>query len=266
MATYLQLLTLLVLGSLVGSMLNVIIYRLPSVAIAGIRPNASQSIFYLGWPLSFCPRCSHPIKPWHNIPIISFLMLRGTSPCCGQPISWRYLLIELSGALIAILCWLRFGFSLQLMYACVFGWALLAACAIDMRSYVLPDLLIQPLLWLGLLLNINGMFTPLPDAVLGAAGGFLLLFALSEGSALLLGKRMMGAGDGKLLAAAGAWLGWQDLLGILLLAAALAALCGAVVRLLGRGGNIIAFGPYLGLAAFVVFIYDLALRQLYFWQ
>lgn len=265
MESLLPALALGVLGCMVGSMLNVLIYRLPSVAVAAIRPNASQSVFYLAWPLSFCPSCSQPIKPWHNVPVLSFLLLRGVSACCGRPISWRYLLVELAGGLVAVLCFLRFGLSAQTFFACVFGWTLLVACAIDLRSYVLPDILVQPLLWLGLLANMAGLFAPLPDAVLGAAGGFLALFALSEGSALLLRKRMMGAGDGKLFAALGAWLGWQELLGVLLLAAAAAAAAGGAARLLRRGSSIIAFGPYLGLAGFAALVYDFVLRNLWPW-
>ncbi|MBF2734644.1 MAG: prepilin peptidase [Betaproteobacteria bacterium AqS2] len=265
METLLPALAFGVLGCIVGSMLNVLIYRLPSVAVAAIRPNATQSIFYLAWPLSFCPACSQPIKPWHNVPVLSFLLLQGKSACCGKAIPWRYLLVELAGGLVAVVCFMRFGLSAQAFFACVFGWTLLVACAIDLRSYVLPDILVQPLLWLGLLVNMAGLYVPLPDAVLGAAGGFLALFALSEGSAIFLRKRMMGAGDSKLLAALGAWLGWQELLGVLLLAAATAAVAGVAARLLRRGSSIIAFGPYLGLAGFAVLVYDFFFDRIWPW-
>ena len=263
-------LSMFVVGSIAGSFLNVVVYRLPSVAVARIKPNATQGIFYLAWPLSFCPHCSEPIKPWHNIPIISYLVLARRSPCCGRPIAERYLILELLGALVAVVCLARFGLSAHMAWACVLGWALLAACWIDSERFILPDIIVQPLLWLGLAVNLTSSgFVPLHSAVLGAMAGYLVLFAISEGSELLMHKRMLGAGDPKLYAALGAWLGWELLPHVLLIAAVTAS-CYGLATQLGRTrrismGKMIAFGPHLGFAGFAVLILTIVFKAWGVW-
>lgn len=259
-----------VVGSIVGSFLNVVVYRLPSVARAHIKPNATQSIFYLAWPLSFCPHCSEAIKPWNNIPLISYLVLRGRSPCCGKPIAGRYFVLELLGAVVPLICLARFGWSFHMVCASVLGWALLAVCWIDAQRFVLPDVIVLPLLWLGLAINLTATgFVPLSSAVLGAIGGYLALFTVSEGSELIMHRRMLGAGDPKLFAALGAWLGWELLPHVLILAAITASVYGIGSQLLRsrqlKAGRPIAFGPHLGLAGFVVLNFAFLFMQWGFW-
>ena len=247
------------LGAVVGSLVNVVVYRLPSVAAANIRPNAAMGLSYLALPLSFCPHCGEGIKPWNNVPVASYLLLRGRSACCGRRISPRYLALELAGAMAAVACLARFGFTPAFLWASVFCWALLAACAIDADSLVLPDVLVQPLLWLGLLVNLRGTFVPLDQAVLGAALGFAVLFAVGEGTSSLLGKRMLGAGDPKLLAAIGAWVGWKVVPLALFVGAGSAVLFAVAAHALAsarvRADTAVAFGPHLGIGALVAIMF-----------
>ena len=249
----------MVVGSIAGSFINVLVYRLPSVEAAHIRPNATKSLTYLAWPLSFCPHCGVGIKPWHNIPIVSYLLLHAKSPCCGRPISVRYLVLESLGALAAIACLARFGLSLQFVWACLFCWLLLAICWIDAKSYVLPDILVLPLLWLGLLANANGTFIPLREAVLSVVVGYVALYSLSEASRALIGRRMLGSGDPKLLAALGAWMGWL-LFPALFIAAVTATLFGLGAQMVSRSGgslrleSAVAFGPHLGIGGFFMML------------
>lgn len=249
----------LVIGSIAGSFINVLVYRLPSIAAARIRPNATLGLSFLAWPLSFCPHCGVGIKPWHNIPVISYLLLRGKTPCCGKAISPRYLFLELLGALVAVACLARFGLTVQFAWACLFCWLLLAICWIDAQRYILPDVLVLPLLWLGLLANLNGTFVPLREAVLASVAGYLLLYCLSELSLALLGRRMMGTGDPKLFAALGAWLGWL-LFPALFVAAVTASVFGIGAQVMrGRAGglrldSVLAFGPHLGFGGVFMFL------------
>ena len=270
MALVLTYLLVFIIGSIFGSLVNVVVYRLPSVTVANIRPNATQSLFYLAWPLSFCPHCSEPIKPWNNIPVLSYLLLAGKSPCCGKSIAVRYPILELLGAMLALLCLLRFGLTSQFLFACVFCWLLLAIAVIDARSYILPDILIQPFLWLGLLANLNGVFVSLPDAVTGAIGAYVFLFIVSEGCVIVLGKRMLGAGDPKLFAALGAWLGWQLLPGALVIAAIFASVYGLVHQVLVqrklRNLAFVAFGPHLALGGIVMLLLGHVVVDLYLQQ
>ena len=247
-----------VIGSVVGSFLNVVIYRLPSISIANIRPNASQGLSYLAIPLSFCPHCTQQIKPWHNIPIISYLVLIGKSPCCNREISPRYLFVEVIGALIPVLCLARFGWSYEFLFACLFSWTLIVICWVDYQTYILPDILVQPLLWLGLIFNLNFYFVSINEAILGVILGYFILFVISEGSVLLLRKKMLGSGDAKLLAAIGAWLGWKLVIGVLIVAALSATLVGVITSLRNKQSiakKLLAFGPYLGFGGFVMLIY-----------
>lgn len=248
-----------VLGGIAGSFINVVVYRLPSVAAAGIRPNATKGLSFLAWPLSFCPHCGAGIKPWNNVPVVSYLLLGGRSPCCGKRISPRYIALELLGIAATVLCVARFGPGIQFLWACLFCWFLIAICWIDAQRYILPDVLVLPMLWLGLLANLNGTFVPLQESVLAAASGYLLLYALSEASRGVTGRRMIGTGDPKLLAALGAWMGWLMLLA-LFVAALTTSVAGLVAQLLrGRDKELrldsaLAFGPHLGAAGFFVLV------------
>ncbi len=255
-----------VFGSVVGSFLNVLVYRLPSVQVADIRPGASQSLFYLAWPLSFCPYCATPIKPWLNIPIISYIILRGKSACCNRKLSGRYLVLELLGGCVAIICLYRFGLTAQFLAACVICWILITISWIDAQRYVLPDILTMPLLWIGVLVNLYGVFVPLEDAVIGVIGGYAILFVISEGSEMALSRRVLGAGDPKLFAAIGAWLGWELLPAVLFIAAVTSSVYGVVSHLHQRNlrsGALVAFGPHLAFGAVVALLFSSYLTGLY---
>lgn len=252
-----------VIGLVFGSFLNVVIYRLPIMLerrwrrecaeyldIAANKEAAAEEDgepFNLVVPPSTCPGCSHRIRPWENIPILSYVALRGRCSNCGNRISLRYPTMEFAAALLAAIAAWHFGWSLALAGALVLTWTLLAAAAIDIEHYLLPDALILPLLWLGLLLNVWHAYVALEDAVIGAVAGYLLLWLFFHGFRLLTGKEGMGHGDFKLLACLGAWLGWQMLPLIVLAAAALGALIGGAWLVLNRHGkeHPIPFGPFL---------------------
>ena len=244
------------LGLIVGSFLNVVIHRLPRMmeaewaeecaALAGKEPTPSQPLS-LATPGSRCPACAAPIRPIHNIPVVSWVLLRGRCAACQAPISARYPVVELLAAILGgLLAW-RLGWGFALPAACVLGWALLAASAIDLDTQLLPDRITLPLLWLGLLANVGGLFTSLESAVLGAAGGYLCLWLVYWAFKLATGKEGMGYGDFKLLAALGAWLGWQLLPVMVLVAACAGSVLGiASIVVSGRGRDLrIPFGPFL---------------------
>jgi len=254
-----------VAGLCVGSFLNVVIHRLPRMMERQWRSECAElegrdppphEVFNLLTPRSRCPACSAPITALQNIPLASWLWLRGRCAKCRAPISARYPAIEaLSGVLAAALAW-RFGFSPALAAALIFGWALLALAAIDFDTQLLPDDITLPLLWLGLLVNLGGVFVEPRAAILGAAGGYLVLWSVYWAFKLLAGKEGMGYGDFKLLAAIGAWVGWQVLPFVILVAATLGAAIGSVALWLSRRGldTRLPFGPYLafgGLAGLV---------------
>ena len=208
-------------------------------------------------PASACPACRTPIRPWQNVPVVSWLALRGKCAACGARISARYPLVEaLAGALAVLLAW-RFGFTPALGAALVFGWALLALTFIDLDTQLLPDDITLPLLWLGLLVNLAGTFADLRSAVLGAAGGYLILWSVYWAFRLLAKKEGMGYGDFKLLAAIGAWTGWQVLPFVILVSAFLGAVIGSVALWLSRRGadTRIPFGPYLALGGIAALLY-----------
>ena len=254
--------TMLVLGLLVGSFLNVVIYRLPvmmqreweleAAEILEQEPRV-QTPFSLTTPASHCPKCKAPVKPWQNIPIVSWLLLGGKCALCKTPISKRYPTIELvSGLMTAAVAWI-FGWSDITLVLIPFMWVTLALTMIDFDTQLLPDTLVMPLLWLGMLINISGTIVPLREAVVGAMAGYLSLWSVYWAFKLITGKEGMGYGDFKLLAAFGAWFGWQALPLIILLSAAVGAVVGiALMVILGRDKNIpIPFGPYLCGAAWV---------------
>jgi leader peptidase (prepilin peptidase) / N-methyltransferase len=271
--------TCLVLGLAVGSFLNVVIYRLPVMLDRAWRAQCAESYgdaggatlptglpqpFNLVVPRSACPACRAPISAWHNIPLLSWVLLRGRCASCGEPISVRYPLIEaLSGILCAAVAW-RFGFGWPALAALVLTWFLIALTFIDVDHQLLPDNLTLPLLWLGLLLALWGpqpggaaLPVDLRSSVLGALAGYLSLWSVYHLFRLLTGKEGMGYGDFKLFAALGAWLGWQMLLPIIVMAATVGAVVGiALITLRGRNrASPIAFGPFLAAAGWLMLMF-----------
>lgn len=252
-------------GLLFGSFLNVAAYRLPRAESAG-----ENAFVALCAPGSFCPHCKTPLKGWHLIPLLSFVVLRGRSECCQKPIGWRYPLVEVIGGVIVALAALRFGAdNLQtITLASAFAGGLLAASIVDMARYILPDVITLPLLWLGLLANISGYFASLEDAVWGAAGGYLFMLALAGGAAFCMRRPALGGGDCKLFAAAGAWLGWQDL-AFVLFGGAFLGMVLFVIRQLIRGKSLTAgrgyvpFGPCIAMAAAAMLFYGDAISRAY---
>ena len=263
-----------IFGLLVGSFLNVVIHRLPRmmqresdnyVAHESGKPLPHTDRYNLLVPRSACPHCGHQLTALENIPVASYLFLRGKCIECKTPISFRYPIVELlAGALSALLAW-RFGTGLAGLATLVFCYLLIAMTVIDLDTQLLPDDLTLPLLWLGLLVNINGIFVPLNEAVIGAAAGYLSLWSVYWLFKLATGKEGMGYGDFKLLAALGAWLGWKMLPAIILLSSAVGALVGIALILFARHGRDkpIPFGPYLASAGFISLLYGNAIVQAY---
>jgi len=245
-------------GLCVGSFLNVVIHRLPLMmeaewkaecAVIEGREAPPAERFNLFTPPSRCPACKAPVRPWQNIPVVSWLALRGKCASCATPISMRYPMVEvLGGALAALMAW-RFGYSAALAAALVYAWALLALTFIDYDTQLLPDDITLPLLWLGLLANTAGLFTDITSAVLGGAAGYLVLWLVYWAFKLIARKEGMGYGDFKLLAAIGAWTGWQVLPFVIVLSAGLGAVIGSVALALSKrdAGSRIPFGPFLAL-------------------
>jgi leader peptidase (prepilin peptidase)/N-methyltransferase len=244
----------------------VVIHRLPKMMEADWLAQAAElrgeaaparSRYNLMVPRSACPCCGHQITALENIPVISWLALRGKCSQCKAPISARYPAVELVTALLSGLMVWKFGSGWTGLATLVFGWMLLAMTFIDLDTQLLPDDLTLPLLWLGLLVNLNGTFVPLSEAVIGAAAGYLALWSIYWLFKLATGKEGMGYGDFKLLAALGAWLGWTMLPTIILLSSVVGAVVGialiATARL-GRGKPM-PFGPYLAAAGLIALLY-----------
>ena len=264
----------LLLGLMVGSFLNVVIYRLPKMLERGWQQQCAElrgedaplsAPYNLLVPRSACPHCGHAIKAWENIPVLSYLYLRGKCKGCGAPISPRYPAIEtLTGLLCAYAAW-HFGFGAPAIGAFLLIWALVALTAIDFDTQLLPDDITLPLLWTGLLFNVFGVFTTLSGAVLGAVFGYLVLWGVYWVFKLVTGKEGMGYGDFKLLAALGAWLGWQMLPLIILLSSLVGAVVGITLIVdLKRGRNIpIPFGPYLAGGGLIALFWGAPLTQSY---
>jgi leader peptidase (prepilin peptidase)/N-methyltransferase len=263
-----------VFGLLIGSFLNVVIHRLPKmmqresdnyVAQESGKPEPHTDRYNLLVPRSACPHCAHQITALENIPVLSYLALRGKCVACKAPISARYPAVELlSGVLSALLVW-HFGSGIAGLATLLFAYMLIAMTFIDADTQLLPDDLTLPLLWCGLLLNLNGTFVPLGEAVIGAAAGYLSLWSIYWLFKLTTGKEGMGYGDFKLLAALGAWLGWKMLPVIILLSSVVGAVVGIALIAFARHGrnNPIPFGPYLAAAGLLALFYGKALVQAY---
>ena len=256
----------MLLGLVVGSFLNVVIHRLPRMLeqdwqaqCAELRgEDAPEATPYnLVTPPSTCPSCGHSIRAWENVPLVSYLLLRGRCSACGSPIGRRYPLVELVSGLLSLAVIWQFGPNAQGLAALLLVWSLIALTFIDFDTQLLPDQITLPLLWLGLILNMNGLFVDLRTAVIGAAAGYLSLWLVFHSFRLLTGKEGMGYGDFKLLAMLGAWLGWQLLPQIVLVSSLVGAVTGLVLILFrGRDRNCpIPFGPYLAAAGLIALLW-----------
>lgn len=271
-------LTCLVFGLLVGSFLNVVIYRLPimmdrdwvsqcveflrdkpdwEVTFKGEKRQDEAETFNLVLPDSHCPQCDKKITALENIPLISYTVLRGKCSACGCKIPIRYPLIELLTGMLVMITGTHFGLGWPALFAILLTCSLVAMTVIDLDHMLLPDSMTMPLIWLGLLLNIQGMFVPLHDAVIGAVAGYLSLWSVYWLFKLLTGKEGMGFGDFKLLAALGAWMGWQSLPLIILLSSLVGAIYGLTaiaLKMLAREKPI-PFGPYLAMAGWIALLW-----------
>ncbi len=265
------------LGLLVGSFLNVVVYRIPimlerrwqaeSRMLLELPENdQDKTPFNLVVPRSACPHCHHLIRWYENIPVVSWLALRGRCSQCKEPISKRYPLVELAGAVVAAVCAWQLGASAWLIALIIASWTLLALALIDFDTTLLPDSITLPLLWAGLLLAAFHISpVSLFDAVIGAAAGYLVLWSVYWLFKLLTGKEGMGFGDFKLLAALGAWLGWQYLPLVILLSSLVGAIVGGLLMATGlvKRDQGIPFGPYLAAAGWIALLWGPQLIQSY---
>jgi leader peptidase (prepilin peptidase)/N-methyltransferase len=272
------------LGLLVGSFVNVVAYRIPIMMERAWRAQCDElksqpftppahvadgTRFDLWWPPSTCPGCGNAIAAQHNLPVVGFLWLKGRCARCGTKISARYPVVEAFAALLAIAVVYVFGATWQTVAALGFAWTLLALTLIDLDHKLLPDSLTLPLLWAGLLANVPfagpGLFASLSSSVVGAAAGYLALWSVYKLFKLITGKEGMGYGDFKLLAAIGAWLGWQLLPVVILLSAVVGSIVGlALIAFGGRSSQTaIPFGPYLAAAGLIAMLWGDRLIQLY---
>lgn len=264
----------IIAGLAVGSFLNVLIHRLPKMMerewrahcaeLEGkdIEPSPRYNLFV---PRSACPQCGHAISALENIPVVSYLLLRGKCKGCGKPVSIRYPAVEaLSGLLSGFTAW-HFGFGLAACAALLFIWAMLALTFIDLDTQLLPDDITLPLLWTGLLFNLSGVFAGLDSAIIGAISGYLALWTVYWLFKFATGKEGMGYGDFKLLAAIGAWLGWQMLPLVILLSSIVGAAVGMVLIIAARHGRNapIPFGPYLAGGGLIALFWGKPLVQGY---
>lgn len=263
------------LGLLIGSFLNVLIYRLPIMMQREWRAQALEYLecppepvrerFNLLLPSSRCPHCDHRIRSWENIPLVSWLALRGKCSSCQAPISSRYPLVELAcGLLSGYVAW-HFGFTWEAGAMLLLTWGLVAMSMIDIDHQLLPDSLVLPLLWLGLILNNFGLFVSLESALWGAVAGYLSLWSVYWLFKLVTGKEGMGYGDFKLLAMLGAWGGWQVLPLTILLSSVVGAVLGTILLRVQRAESStpIPFGPYLAIAGWIALLWGDRITESY---
>ena len=257
------------IGLIVGSFLNVVIHRLPKmleqdwraqcVELLGQKddPLGIQAPYTLAYPRSHCTQCGHALSWFENIPLLSYLRQAGKCAACHAPISRRYPLVELtSGLLAAVVAW-HYGWGWQVAGALLLTWALIVLSAIDIEHQLLPDSITVPFLWLGLALNLEGLYTDLASAVIGAMAGYLVLWTVYQLFKALTGKEGVGYGDFKLLAMLGAWIGWQSLPVIIILSSFVGAITGIGLTVLkSRDKNQpIPFGPYLACAGWIALLW-----------
>jgi len=265
------------LGLIVGSFLNVVIHRLPLMMEQALSRECHEYLgtpaadtgpvghFNLLTPASRCPACGHRIRSLENIPVISFLFLQGKCSECGTAISWRYPAVETITAILSIITALHFGYSMQLLAALVFTWAMVPLFLIDFDRQILPDSITLPLLWLGLFCSLEGIFIDSQASIIGAASGYLSLWLIYHLFRLATGKEGMGYGDFKLLGAIGAWLGWQSLPLVILFSSVVGATIGmALILAKGRDHNQpMPFGPFLAAAGWITLLWGNDILALY---
>jgi len=265
-----------VFGLAVGSFLNVVIYRLPVMLERDWRAQCTELLnasgesaptekFNLATPRSKCPKCGHPIRAYENIPVLSYLLLRGRCSSCSTKISPRYPVIELTtGILSAAVAW-RFGYSTGGAGALLLTYALITLTMIDFDHQLLPDNITLPFLWLGLLLSVFTIFTDMQSSILGAVAGYLILWTVYQVFKWATGKEGMGYGDFKLLALLGAWMGWQALPAIILLSSLVGAAVGIALIIFARRDRRIPipFGPYLAAAGWIYLLWGAQLNAAY---
>ncbi len=264
------------LGLVVGSFLNVVIFRLPKMMERDWRdqcaeildhgtPTDKRPAYNLVVPRSRCPSCGHQVAALENVPVLSFVMLKGRCAECGWRIPWRYPGVELLSAVLSVLVVWRFGLGAESAGALLLTWALLALSFIDFDTQFLPDSITLPFLWLGLAFNLNGTFASIEASVLGAIAGYLVLWSVYHLFRLVTGKEGMGYGDFKLLAMLGAWLGWSALPLIILLSSLVGAVIGVtMIAMRGHDKNIpIPFGPYLAIAGWIALMWGNAIVDAY---
>lgn len=265
-------------GLCVGSFLNVVIYRLPAMMERDWRMQCHEYLelgdakideklqqLSLSRPGSACPHCGHKIRAWENIPVLSYIFLKGKCSSCGVAISPRYPMIELITGLLSVAVALQFGVSLETLFGLILTWTLVALTVIDYDKQLLPDDLTLPLLWLGLLISFFGVFTDIQSSLIGAMLGYMILWTVYQLFKIVTGKEGMGFGDFKLLAALGAWLGWELLPQIILLSSVVGAVTGIVMLLTGatKRQQPIPFGPYLAVAGWIALMWGHDINRLY---
>ena len=271
------LLTTGILGLVVGSFLNVVIYRLPIMLDRSWRQQCAELLdvpsttaepakpFNLIVPRSSCPFCGHAIGAVENIPVFSYLIQKGRCRHCDNPISPRYPAVEILTAVLSIVVVWKLGFSYQTVAALILTWSLIALSFIDIDRQILPDAITLPLLWIGLLISLSGAFSTPQESIIGAVLGYLSLWSLYHLFRLLTGKEGMGYGDFKLLGMFGAWLGWQYLPITILASSLVGAIFGIAMLILGRHrkGTPMPFGPYLAIAGWVAMLWGPEINQAY---
>jgi leader peptidase (prepilin peptidase) / N-methyltransferase len=264
-----------VLGLIVGSFINVLVWRLPkmldrewraqALEVLGLPAEPAEPTYNLLHPNSCCPRCGHAIRPWENIPVLSYLALRGRCAHCRGAISARYPFTELACGLTSALVAWHFGFGWQAGAVLVVSWGLLAMSLIDADHQLLPDVLVLPLLWLGLIVNGFGLLTTLPDALWGAVLGYMSLWSVFWLFKLVTGKDGMGHGDFKLLALLGAWGGWQMLPMTLLMSSLVGVFIGLILMRVRKAqvSTPMPFGPYLAIAGWIALLWGGQITDFY---
>lgn len=267
----LVLLGVALLGLVVGSFLNVVIYRLPRMLERAFREECAMALaaadvredepgserLNLAYPASRCPHCGSAIAPWHNIPVLSYVWLRGRCAHCREPIGLRYPLVEIASGMLTLAVIWHFGATWTGLAGLALTWALLAAAVIDLQHQILPDSITLPVLWLGLFVNLFNLFANTRASLIGAIAGYLALWVVYQLFKLATGKEGMGFGDFKLLALLGAWLGWQALPVIIILASAVGAFVGIALIASKRlqNGTPIPFGPFLAAAGWLALLW-----------
>lgn len=271
------LLAIAILSLLIGSFLNVVIYRLPRMLMnewnqecryyLGLKPHTHEEIdpLNLYLPLSHCTHCKKRLKPWHNIPVVSYLVLQGKCAFCKSKISMRYPLVEFLSCIASVYVAWRFGFSIQTLAALIFTWTIIALTFIDLDHHLLPDQLTLFLLWVGLIFSLFPAFANSRDAIIGGISGYIIFAAIQTLFKLATGKIGMGKGDYKFLAALGAYLGWQQLPIIILLASIIGLIFGIIQMILKRQFKSvpIPFGPYLAVAGWICMMWGEQILEIY---